>query len=68
MTLPVITYHMVVTSVWPVYGSGFGGTRMTIAGEGFGSDLTAVQVSIGKSECEPTHVEAAESTLYYATF
>ena len=40
-----------VTSVSPARGGTAGGTRVTIQGQGFGTDQSAVSVSIGGSEC-----------------
>ena len=48
----VITSVANLTNVSPVRGSLQGGTMLTITGTGFLSDITAISVNIGGSECE----------------
>ncbi|XP_069076732.1 fibrocystin-L-like isoform X2 [Pleurodeles waltl] len=49
-----ITYILEVTSVSPQRGSVYGGTKITITGSGFSTDLENNQVRLGSMPCEVT--------------
>ena len=52
-------YNLLVTSIEPREGSLGGGTRVTIAGSGFGSTVSDVKVSFGDSLCDVISVNVS---------
>ena len=52
-------YNLLVTSIEPKEGSISGGTRVAIAGSGFGSTVSDVKVSFGDSLCDVLSVNVS---------
>ncbi|XP_051791550.1 fibrocystin-L-like [Erpetoichthys calabaricus] len=50
----------VVTAVTPRRGGTGGGTKLTITGSGFGSDIDNVMVTIARTPCNVTYVNEME--------
>nr|XP_054765687.1 fibrocystin-L-like [Lytechinus pictus] len=55
-TNTVVTYALVVTSVSPLLGSLFGGTTITVIGNGFGTSESETEVLISDKICEVTSI------------
>ncbi|XP_041477742.1 fibrocystin-L-like isoform X1 [Lytechinus variegatus] len=55
-TNTVVTYALVVTSVSPLLGSLFGGTTITVTGNGFGTSASETEVLINDKICEVTSI------------
>ncbi|XP_030003200.1 fibrocystin-L-like [Sphaeramia orbicularis] len=56
-----IEYILEVHSVSPLFGSLLGGTRLTISGSGFSTNISDNKVSVGEAECEV--MDASENEL-----
>jgi hypothetical protein len=54
--LPRIYVDLKVTQVYPLQGSLFGGTVLTIAGSGFGNNISNVNVTIETTKCHAINV------------
>ncbi|XP_045208899.2 fibrocystin-L-like [Mercenaria mercenaria] len=51
LLLPTVNVEMSITSVNPCQGSVFGGTQLTIKGQGFGINVDVVKVKVGNIAC-----------------
>jgi hypothetical protein len=45
-----------VTQLYPLQGSLFGGTILTIAGSGFGKNISNINITIATTNCHPINV------------
>ncbi|XP_048254422.1 fibrocystin-L-like isoform X3 [Haliotis rufescens] len=64
-SISAVTYTLKVTNIYPTMGSMYGGTKVTITGQGFvDGDLTAAKVMFGPHKCA---VESATATTVICT-
>ncbi|XP_076438592.1 LOW QUALITY PROTEIN: fibrocystin-L-like [Babylonia areolata] len=57
-----ITVTLKVTGLTPTRGSLYGGTLVTVTGQGFGTTATRVEVKVGNRTCDVEHVTDANIT------
>jgi hypothetical protein len=57
--IPTIEYQLLITNVFPTQGSLYGGTRLTLTGQGFSTNTSLTEVKVGNHGC---NVESASTT------
>lgn len=58
-SIPTIEYKLLITNVFPTQGSLYGGTRLTLTGQGFSTNTSLTEVKVGNYGC---NVESASTT------